>query len=76
MKEAGKQYLDFAKKKGSNGPKESIQMRKNYMKVNLKVINYENEILERIGNNDGRLSIVELRNPETELNNATKDTKI
>jgi hypothetical protein len=51
-------------------------MRKNYMKVNLKVINYENEILERIGNNDGRLSIVELRNPETELNNATKDTKI
>ncbi len=56
MKEAGRQYLDFAKKKGSNGPRETKQIKKNYMNINLKVINYENDILERIGNNDGLLS--------------------
>ena len=56
MIEAGRQYLDFAKKKASNGPKVSKQMRNNYMNINLKVINYESEILEKIGNNDGILS--------------------
>jgi hypothetical protein len=38
------------------GAKYGNRLKKDYMNINLKVINYEKEVLDRIGNNDGSLS--------------------